>query len=103
MFVYDFLGIASYSLLISLLSQHHLKGSSSVSKELWIATLQRSVLVSKGLLDAFSMGFPCLVMSGMILTLGHFRSITRIFAIYLIIITPYKIKHYIRIDEYTNK
>jgi len=84
MFVYDFLLIGSFSLLIGLSSEHHLKGSSSVSEEFWVTALQRVVSLSQRLLDAFSMGFPRLVMSGMVLTLGHLRSITRIFAIYLI-------------------
>ena len=84
MFVYDFLYITSISLSLRLLSQHHLKGSSSVSEEFWVTAFQRVVSLSQWFLDTFSMGFPGLVMSGMVLTLGHLRSITRIFAIYLI-------------------
>jgi hypothetical protein len=76
MFVYDFLYITSISLALSLLSQHHLKGSSSVSEELWVTAFQRVVSLSQWFLDASSMGFSRLVMSGMVLTLGHLGSIT---------------------------
>ena len=82
MFVYDFLYITSISLALSLLSQHHLKGSSSVSQEFWVTAFQRVVSLSQWFLDASSMGFLGLVMSGMVLTLGHLGSITVIFSIF---------------------
>ena len=47
------------------------EGSSSVSKELWIATLERLVSLSLILLNASSVSLLVLVVCGMILTLGH--------------------------------
>ena len=69
------------------LIKHHLERSSSVSEELWIDTLERSVSLSGRLLDTSSMSFLGLIVSGMVLRLGHLdlSNYTRIFAIYLII------------------
>ena len=68
------------------LVEHHLERSSSVSKELWIDSFQRVVSLSQWTSDSGSVSFSGLVMSGMVLRLGHLESnYTRIFAIYLII------------------
>ena len=63
------------------LGEHHLEGSSSVSEELWIDTLEGSVSLSLGPLDTSSVGFSGLIVSSMVLRLGHFIKFTRKFAI----------------------
>ena len=79
-------GRSSSLLSAGFLIKHHLEGSSSVSEELWINTLERLISLSGWTFDTQSMSFLGLVVSGMVLRLGHLESnYTRIFAIYLII------------------
>ena len=50
---------------------HHLLGSSSVAEELGVASLERLVSLSGGLLNTTSVGFAALVVCGMVLRLRH--------------------------------
>ena len=52
---------------LGLLGEHHLEGSSSVSKELGINSLEGGVSLSGLLLDSSSVCFLVLVVSGMVL------------------------------------
>ena len=63
--------VISDSLASSSLLDHVLDGSTSVSEELRINTLEGSVSLSLGLLDSISVSLSVLVVVGMVLTLCH--------------------------------